>query len=256
MRQLAVGKLLNRIYRYFESPGVLAVVGDLGLHFSWVIEAGCHDGIDTLKFASLPNVTEIFAFEPDEVAMAEAQKRLSGHKDLVQFSNLALMDKPGFVSIHDHHGELGTGNTIFKFSRDSSVDALKCSTIDLEILNPKDGGLLWLDVEGSPHLVLKGATTAMQKVVIAQIEVDLHSTSELRQANFNFVHKTMNKLGFALVFAPLHPGFFGDVIYIRKSKLSLLRRIKSALLTPTYIVLHKSLYPLLKSQPYLVFDSS
>ena len=241
-----MGRLSDRIYRHFENPGLLSVVHDLKLEFSWVIEAGCHDGRDTLKFASLPNVTEIFAFEPDSVAMTQARKRLSGHKDLVHFSNLALMDKPGFVSIHDHHGELGTGNTIFKFSRDSSIDALKCSTLDLEIPYPKDGGLLWLDVEGSPHLVLEGATTVMQKVVIAQIEVDLHSTSELRQSNFKYVHEIMDKLGFALVFAPLHPGFFGDVIYIRKSQLSFFWTVRCAFLTLTYLALHKSLFPLLK----------
>ncbi len=132
-----MGKFLNRLYRHFESPGVLNVARNINLEFSWVIEAGCHDGQDTLKFASLPNVEEIFAFEPDRAAMAKARQRLRGHQEIVHFSDLALLDKTGFVSIYDHYGELGTGNTIFRFSDIYSENTIACSTLDIEIPAPK-----------------------------------------------------------------------------------------------------------------------
>jgi FkbM family methyltransferase len=241
-----MGQLLNRIYRRYESPGALSVAKARNLEFSWVIEAGCHDGRDTLTFANLEQVSKIFAFEPDPVAMASAKLLLSDHVEKIVFNSAALMDRSGFVSMHEHRGLLGTGNTIFTFSTQPTPGGILCTTLDSAIQNPKGDGLLWLDVEGAPHLVLSGGERTLSHIVIAQIEIDLHSTSDLREANYKDVHKIMRRNGFKLVFAPLHPGFFGDVLYLKNQSLTKLEKFRSVLLTLTYLTLHRWLYPLLR----------
>ena len=63
-----VGRLLEKIYARYANPGLLSIAKKRCLPFDWVIEAGCHDGTDTLKFLSLEQVKMVFAFEPDDAA--------------------------------------------------------------------------------------------------------------------------------------------------------------------------------------------
>ena len=46
--------------------------------------------------------------------------------------------------------------------------------------------------------------------------------------------------------APLHPGYFGDVIYLKEGELSLSEKVKARALTFAMHILHYKVYSLLK----------
>jgi hypothetical protein len=148
-------------------------------------------------------------------------------------------------------GNAGDGNSIFSFHKEinsileNSESVLSCTSLDAEVLPVSNNGLLWLDVEGVPHVVLEGAKSTLDCISIAQIEVEMHRMSEYRGASFVKVHKIMRAANFELYRAPLHPGYFGDVIYIKRNRLSLVRIISSRILVIFMFTLHGFLYPVL-----------
>jgi FkbM family methyltransferase len=246
-----MGKALDKIYAYYENPGVLSIVLNRALPIDWAIEAGCHDGTDTLRIADLPNMKAIFAFEPDLVAADIAQSKFLGLSGMIKLVRSALWSKPGIVDMYSPTGTPGDGNSIFIFREGDRDDNKKleasfpCTTIDLQIKASSPNGMLWLDVEGVPHIVLEGAASTLKNIAIAQIEVEMHEMSKFRTGSFFQVHEIMRSSNFKLYRAPIHPGFFGDVIYIRKDELSTKEKFESSILTLLMHLLHRFIYPAL-----------
>lgn len=138
-----MGHLLNRIYSKYSNPGLILVAHQRKLDFEWIIEAGCHDGTDTLKFLELPNVRTIYAFEPDTVAADKAEDKFQSWGKRVELRRLALMDQPGFIELTSPTGRFGDGNSITGnfttglLEPNSDLRYLKCSTLDTELKNLK-----------------------------------------------------------------------------------------------------------------------
>jgi hypothetical protein len=122
---------------------------------------------------------------------------------------------------------------------------LVCSTLDLELPNLVGNGLLWLDVEGSAAYVLSGSLKTLSSVSLIQVEVDTH-TSKFRKANFSKVDQILSKSNFSIIYGPLHPGYFGDAIYVKNDYLTRLERLKSLALKRLYLTLHLVIFPLLR----------
>jgi FkbM family methyltransferase len=245
-----MGKLLNGIYKKYSNPGLLSVAQKRQLDFRWVIEAGCHDGADTLKFLGLPNVLRVYAFEPDGVAARIAEAKFKLYGDRVDLRRLALMDKPGFIEVSSPTGEFGDGNTIVgnfcsnQSELDSNIRYLRCSNLDTELKDLNGNGILWLDVEGAAAKVLAGAANVLTSVNLIQVEVELHN-SKHRKADFSKVNRILNKSKFSLIYAPLHPGFFGDAVYIKTQHLNAVQKTRSRSLNAAYSFLHLVIYPAL-----------
>lgn len=245
-----MGNLLNRVYAKFANPGLLLVANKEKLDFEWVIEAGCHNGSDTLKFLDLPNVRKVYAFEPDAWAADIAEAKFNSHRTRVELKRLALMDQTGFVEICSPTGRFGDGSsTVGQFKSIASSysvnsKVIRCTTLDRELQNLVGCGLLWLDVEGSAAQVLTGAFTVLEKVKLIQVEVELHS-SRRGFANFAKVHWILTKTNFSILYAPLHPGFFGDAVYVKTNQMTVLGKIRSLLLEGLYLLLHLIIYPLI-----------
>lgn len=245
-----MGRTLNRIYRKFASPGLFEVAEKYQLEYSWVIEAGCHDGSDTLRFLNKPNIRKVYAFEPDVVAANVAKEKFKGESERVLLRTIALYDRIGFIHLSSPTGKFGDGTTLISefVEGDSSVlnqgELIPCSTLDVELKNLTGKGLIWLDVEGSAHKVLSGATKILQKVDLIQVEVDLHN-STFRDGNFFTVNRILRAQDFVIIYGPIHPGFFGDALYIRKSTLSLRGKLRCILLSNLMYVNHKIIFPLL-----------
>lgn len=244
-----MGKILDKFYAQFANPGVLNIITKRKISIDWAIEAGCHDGSDTLQIAKLPYIQRIYAFEPDPIAAAIAQAKFNKLSGLVKLLPFALWSTPGFVEMLSPTGLLGDGNSIFrfhgKFEESQNLNAIPCTTLDLEINANSGNGLLWLDVEGVPHFVLEGSIETLKCVVIAQIEVEMHKMSDYRNESFTEVHKIMRRSNFKLYKAALHPGFFGDVIYLKADKLSKQERLICVLLTLLVKFLHSAIYPIM-----------
>ena len=245
-----MGKILNRFYSEFSNPGLLSVAQKRQVDYQWIVEAGCHDGADTLKFLEISNVLKVYAFEPDEVAANKAEAKFKPHGERVNLHRLALMDKPGFIDVSSPTGEFGDGNSIVGNFRtdepelDSGIRYLRCSTLDAELKDLNGDGLLWLDVEGAAAKVLTGATSVLKSISLIQVEVELHN-SKYRKADFSKVHLILNKSKFSLIYAPLHPGFFGDAVYIKSEFLGTLEQLRSRALLSAYLLLHLLIYPAL-----------
>jgi FkbM family methyltransferase len=245
-----MGKYLNKIYNLVSNPDLLHYINGNDLDISWLIEAGCHDGTDTLRFLSDQRFRKIFAFEPDPVSFELASKNLADHRNRVILQKIALMDKPVPVKAHPLEGLFGTGSTIFIPTLGSEVKHSTENNIVVSCLDekiPKLGGegALWLDVEGSAVPVLQGASRILKQITIAQIEIDMHTQSKERLKNYRTVFNLMKAEGFSLVAAPLHPGYFGDALFIKLRRRSVSLRAKSSLLFFTMIILHSLIYPLL-----------
>ena len=251
-----VGKYLNKFYGLVSNPGLLHYVSSNDLDISWLIEAGCHDGTDTLRFLSDQRFKKIFAFEPDPVSFELASQNLADHGDRVTLQKIALMDKQISVKAHPSEGLFGSGSTIFvpvlgaekKHFSDSNhapENNITVSYLDKEIPKLRGEGALWLDVEGSAVPVLQGASRVLKQIAIAQIEIDMHTQSKERLKNYRAILNLMKAEGFSLIAAPLHPGYFGDALFIKLKQRSVPLRAKSLLLFYTTIILHSMIYPLL-----------
>ena len=244
-----MGKILNKFYLALSNPGLLSIAQKRKLDFQWVVEAGCHDGADTLKFLEVPSIVKIYAFEPDEVAANKAESKFKSYGDRVELRRMALMDKPGFIDITSPTGEFGDGNSIVGNFRTNLLDLdrdkyLKCTTLDTELKDFTGNGLLWLDVEGAAAKVLTGAASVLKSISLIQVEVELHN-SKYRKADFSNVNRILNKSKFSLIYAPLHPGFFGDAVYIKVDFLSIFEKLRSRALIAAYLLLHLLIYPAL-----------
>jgi hypothetical protein len=159
------------------------------------------------------------------------------------------MDQPGFIEISSPTGNFGDGTSItnnFNSVRpitNGGQKLLLCSTLDLELPDLTGRGLLWLDVEGSAASVLRGSLRTLNSVSLIQVEVDMH-TSKFRSANFAKVDQILSKSNFKLIYGPLHPGYFGDAIYIKNIHLTGFENLRSFVLRGLYLALHRVVYPL------------
>lgn len=246
-----MGKILNKFYARHSNPGIIEIITGRSLTVDWAIEAGCHDGSDTIGIANLENMRQIYSFEPDVVAASKAQAQFKILPPIVKFFPIALWDKSGFVEMHSPNGKPGDGSSIFRFCEVTHLAAgmieeqnfFLCTTIDAEVTPISDNGMLWLDVEGVSNIVLNGALQTLKSISIAQIEIEMHKMSNRREESFDSVHRIMTKLNFRLFRAPLHPGYFGDVIYIKKENLTNSEKVFSSYITILMFILHKIIYP-------------
>lgn len=237
----------NRLYEIVGDFDFIEFIS--GFEFVSWIEAGCHNGLDTKKMLSIfPNVLA-YGFEPDRVAFSEASSNLAAFGNRILLSHLALSDSVGELSMRIRD-ELGSGNTIFVKDSTESLEKIKCSTLDDELRHKELGrSALWLDVEGHAVQVLRGAIRTLRFIDFAKIEVQMHDMSADRIADAFEVISIMKRGGLRPRFLPIHPGYFGDILFVRSSKMTLRERVVSFLYLFIFEVLHKYIYPALKTPP-------
>jgi hypothetical protein len=114
-------------------------------------------------------------------------------------------------------------------------------------------GLLWLDVEGHAIQALSGATKTLRKITLAKIEIQMHDMSPGRNADLFSVMKIMKLSGLIPIYGPLHPGYFGDVIFIQSDEIGFKLKIRSVLIRSQMRFLHRFIYILLKKPKKITF---
>jgi FkbM family methyltransferase len=245
-----MSRLSSLLYRKVRSPSTVEenfrVMKKLGLHITWVIEAGCHDGTDTEKMMTSHGVEKIYAFEPDSAAREIASSRLAKFShEQISISPYALMNQPGVFEI-DFLGSPGSGSTqIRKFVKLGDREQIQAIRLDDFTINQISGGFLWLDVEGSAFEVLAGGVRTLRKISAINIEVEFHDMSKTRASNFRKVTKTLRSQGFGIWASDIHPGYFGNIFLVRTNLLSQTKRF---IMQTRYLrlwVLHSFIYPAL-----------
>jgi len=250
--------LRERIFSRYRNPGFSHYLERYSFTPDFVIEAGCHHGEDTLLLVEALNLTLVVAFEPDPTAFENANEVL---KDLsnVRLFPYGLGESPGTFSLFINKAEPENGTSGIGFDVGNSEDwnrkAIEVKTLDsvitefgIKLPANKRNCFLWLDVEGFEHKVLKGASRAIEGVGLAQIEINMHDA--IRKANYLQVLSFLYRRGFCLVYAPLHPGYFGDSVFLHRSLIASNKtKIRGILLLVTMISLHSVIYPILNKPP-------
>lgn len=241
-------KILDKYYEFFFGPDVFLVAQKLGLTINFVIEAGCHDGSDTLKFLKNSSVKMVYAFEPDHNARERALKLCATEiPHRVELSPFALSNKNERMYLHYGEASAGSGTTRLVAE---GTDAIETRRLDDCLPNLPSTGLLWLDVEGHAVPALQGSLKTLRNIQIAKMEVQTHEMGPGRKADFLPVIRIMKKAGMVPLYGPLHPGYFGDLIFARESEITLFRQYQSIFLSTQLFLLHIIVYPLLgKAKP-------
>jgi FkbM family methyltransferase len=235
-------RLLDRYYFWLGNADLINFVLKKRLKISWVIEAGCHDGSDTLNLARYLQPQRIIAFEPDAVALKLARQNFETNGLSVEVFPFGLSNSNKILYLNYLDGREGTGST---FLSDSGTVGIHVKTLDSLNLELGAYGALWLDVEGHATQVLQGASKDISSLVIAKIEVQMHDMNEYRKADLFEVLKIMRKHGLIPIKAPIHPGFFGDVLFLHSREAKLVEKLISKFLVIQILLLHGFVYPVL-----------
>src|SRR5579862_7230853 len=69
-----------------------------------ILEIGCNDGSDTLKFLRVMPRARIYCFEPDPRAIRRFNKQVGLQRDNVTLFEIALSDRTGTIEFHQSSG--------------------------------------------------------------------------------------------------------------------------------------------------------
>ncbi len=237
----------SSIYRYFESPhsvkDLFALIDQLKIEISWVIEAGCHNGSDTLEMIEMYGMEKIYAFEPDPSARFEAEMVLAEYLgSRVELSPFALMDKSGLVGI-DYLGAPGSGSSQIRHHRSDDASGIKAIKLDEIQVTWDGGGCFWLDVEGVAVEVLIGSLNTLKKISVIKCEVEFHDMSQTRKSNYRKVFSLLSDNDFAIWKCDINPGYFGDILFVRKKHLSKIQLVKSRIILNLVVLIRSYIYP-------------
>ncbi len=236
-------KILNSYYQVVGNQDVLGLAQRMGVRIEWVVEAGCHDGTDTLLINAALTPEKIFAFEPDLVSFMRAQELFINNLKNVTLFPFGLSSENGELFFNFPNNEEGTGSTMLSTEGYHSVQVKRFDDV---VAGLENGGLLWLDVEGHATKVLEGASQMLPLLSMAKIEIQMHGMNQIRSSDFLEVSRIMKGAGLLPLFAPIHPGYFGDIIFVNRKLLSKMSVLYSKFLSLEMLALHKVVYPLLR----------
>lgn len=236
-------EILNWYYKKCGAGDLREISERFGLKVDWIIEAGCHDGTDTLELIKHFPKARIYAFEPDPKSRAIAESRFQTFAtkriELFPFglSNIGATKFLDYVN-----NEKGNGTSSIS---EIGTDPVETIALDDFEKFPANSGLLWLDVEGHAINALIGMKKTLNGIELAKIEIQMHEKSEQRPQDFQQVITIMKQAGLVPLFVPLHPGYFGDIYFARVTSLNKRNRLKSLALRFQMWLLHMHIYPIL-----------
>jgi FkbM family methyltransferase len=244
-----VKKIRYIIYDFFKVPNIIDFISTQNLKIEWVVEAGCHDGSDTIRFLEIPSVRRIYAFEPDKIARQRAELKCATliQNGAIVISPFALAKENRDLQVLGNAGEFGTGSTqITEISEGSFTGAnlIQGRRLDETPVLESGEGLLWLDVEGSALDALEGGSAILKRFALIQVEVEFQDMWGRRKRNFDTVIRFLEGYGFSLIKAPVYPGLFGDLLFARNPEKKLPLQVRSWILKGILKTIHVYLYPI------------
>lgn len=230
-------------YSYFGNLDVVSIAKKRSIKVDYIIEAGCHDGSDSVLLSNAFKPLRYLAFEPDEVARSKAAllfQMLNLQK--IELSPLGLSNINGVAFLNYEASGKGSGSTHIS---SSGQDSVKICKFDDHFQVKEKAGLLWLDVEGHALQALEGMRGILSSIVIARIEVQLHTRRDGFEQDFKEVIRIMKRYSLVPIYGPIHPSHFGDIIFALDSLLPFKDKVRSKCLMVSLNALHLFLYPLL-----------
>lgn len=241
-------KIIRRaIYGYYQYLGnvdVVEIAKRRSIEIDWILEAGCHDGSDTVVLSNHFQPDRYLAFEPDGAARLKAVKLfLARGLDSVELYPFGLSDIDTTMYLKYEAEGKGSGSTHFNVTGEDSVEI---RNFDSHYKIMQKTGLLWLDVEGHAVQALEGMSHSLNLISIARIEAQIHTRGKDFVKDVDRVIQIMAEAGLIPIYGPVHPSCFGDIIFVRTSKLSFRDKARSKLLLFNMYCFHALLFPLLR----------
>ena len=236
-------RFLDWYYNVIGTADLRVIANAHSIEIGWIVEAGCHDGTDTLNLLqNFPN-SKIITFEPDPISRSKAEERFGTiPKGQVELHPFGLSNEESIKFLSYVENLKGNGTTSIS---ENGIDGVQTVTLDAFRSFPANGGLLWLDVEGHAVNALLGMVTTLRGIDLAKIEIQMHQKSIQRQQDYLEVIDIMAEAGLVPTHVPLQPGFFGDIYFVRKELLGTSSKIRANLLIFQMKLLHGLIYPLL-----------
>ncbi len=189
-----------------------------------ILEAGSHNGKDTIRLAQgWPN-GHTFGFEPVPDIFQQLMEKVRGIENITIFQ-LALSEKVGTSLLNVSSSE-GTGSSsllnpkdhlqVFHWISFPSKLEVKTTTIDQWMI---ENGIeridfLWLDLQGLEYHVLKASPKALKTVRVIVTEVNFR---ELYQSGalYPVYKKWLESQGFDLLLLDKVHASWGDAVFVR-----------------------------------------
>ncbi len=236
-------KILDWYYKKCGTGDLREISERFALNVNWIVEAGCHDGADTLELLKQFPKAKIFAFEPDPKSRAVAESRFQAvTTEKIELFPFGLSSLGGTKFLNYVNNEKGNGTSSIS---EIGTDPVETIALDDFQKMPANSGLLWLDVEGHAVNALTGMKKTLTGIELAKIEIQMHEKSAQRPQDFQEVITIMKQAGLVPLFVPLHPGYFGDIYFARRTSLNMKARLKSLALIFQMWLLHIHIYPVL-----------
>jgi FkbM family methyltransferase len=262
-----MGLFSKLLIKRFTPPVSVINLGEtltaLKLKIDFVIEAGAHEGSDTLLLSNLNGVKKVYCFEPNPFSFNILQSKISRQSEKnIEISNLGLFDKNMKANLFfpkiDLGGfqekQAGTSSLLKNWAKSDgefievelvSLDNFLKSDLDFKSTFFNLSGLLWLDVEGSALLALKGMERTLSRVNVAKIELEYGiQKGQWDERNLFKIIKFMKQRGFSPYAGYLHPLTRGDLLFIRSNKLGIKDKLKTFTYCSLLHLFYGFIYPL------------
>ena len=239
-----IRRAIDEYYQYLGNVNVIEIAKRRSIDIDWILEAGCHDGSDTVVLSNHFKPDRYLAFEPDEAARKKAVKLfLSRGLSSVELYPFGLSNIDTTMYLKYEAEGKGSGSTHFSATGEDSVEI---RNFDSHYKIMQKTGLLWLDVEGHAVQALEGMSQSLNLISIARIEVQIHTRGEDFVQDFDRVIQIMAEAALIPIYGPVHPSYFGDIIFVRSSELSFRDKARSRLLLLNMYFFHALLFPILR----------
>lgn len=226
-----ISKIYNKIKNLINNPDGVYIQEEKHIISKYIpnnpiiLEAGTHNGQDTIQMAVLWKKSKIYGFEPVPNIYNQTLITLSKYKNIKIFP-FGLSDKSGKSVLYLSEG-MSDGSSSLMFPKehlnihtevkfDKKIE-IQTYTIDdwAKQQNISKIDLLWLDLQGMEPAVLKSSPNILKTVSAIYTEVSLIETYEgvILYPEFKNWIETQ---GFILAWEDIRHKDMGNVLFIRK----------------------------------------
>jgi FkbM family methyltransferase len=166
-----------------------------------ILEIGCNDGTDTLKFLRVLPQASIYCFEPDPRAIEKFKNKLGPEIERVKLFECAISSQNGQIQFHqstggdlhkhphgwDLSGSIRQPKHHLKIHPSISFeDSISVNTCTLDDWSAENGidqiDFIWMDVQGAEGDVIAGAQSILEKTRFLYTE---YSNDELYEGQLS-----------------------------------------------------------------------
>lgn len=191
-----------------------------------IVDAGAHNGSDSIEMCRLFGGASIYSFEPVPEIFEALKLNVARHPRILVY-NLALSSKTGKQRLYISSGT-SDGSSSFLKPKDhlkDHPDVLFDSELQVQAIslddwaaqeNVKNVDFMWLDMQGYELEVLKASKVILPTVKVIHMEVSTRITYE-GVPLYEEVKKWMKEQGFEVQVEAIPKGWdMGNVLFVRK----------------------------------------